>query len=127
MKSKFLYRKDYSDLEICIKNILNSKKTSEDKFEKICKEFRKFEGKLDDNKGINKTDLLIKEIKLNLLYPRLDINVSKHLNHLLKAPFCIHPKTGLISVPMSQKDFYNFDRNEIPNFIDAINDHKNKR
>lgn len=25
------------------------------------------------------------------------LQVSKHMNHLLKAPFCVHPKTGNLS------------------------------
>ena len=39
-------------------------------------------------------ETLIDEIKLQFSYPRLDVNVTRGVNHLLKSPLCIHPKTG---------------------------------
>ena len=57
---------------------------------------------------------LIPAIVFTFAYPRLDVEVSKHRNHLLKAPFCIHPKTGKICVPITVASVEDFDPNAVP-------------
>ena len=67
---------------------------------------------------------LVDEIILQYAYPRLDIHVSKGMNHLLKSPFCVHPKTGKVCIPINPKTVDKFDPLTVPTIsvlIDEIN------
>ncbi|KAL7276280.1 p48 polypeptide of DNA primase [Rhizina undulata] len=54
------------------------------------------------------------DIVLEYMYPRLDGEVSKHLNHLLKSPFCVHPGTGRVCVPVDVGRVEEFDPMAVP-------------
>lgn len=54
------------------------------------------------------------DIVLEYLYPRLDAEVSKHLNHLLKSPFVVHPGTGRVCVPIDPARADEFDPFGVP-------------
>jgi DNA primase small subunit len=56
----------------------------------------------------------LEDIVLQYTYPRLDAEVSKHRNHLLKAPFCVHPKTGRVCVPVDPQRVDEFDPTRVP-------------
>ncbi|ALC43880.1 DNApol-alpha50 [Drosophila busckii] len=63
---------------------------------------------------------IVEEVQLCLLYPRLDIHVTKGFNHLLKAPFCIHPATGKVCVPFSANAVAKFDPTTVPNITQLL-------
>jgi len=65
---------------------------------------------------------LLEEVMLQYIYPRLDINVSTGVNHLLKSPFCIHPKTGRVCVPIDPQKVDDFKPEAAPIVSDIIND-----
>ncbi|XP_073230251.1 DNA primase small subunit-like [Porites lutea] len=67
------------------------------------------------------------EIMFQYSFPRLDVNVTKGLNHLLKSPFCVHPKTGRVCVPISMRDVDTFDPFTVPTIsqlCDEIDEHE---
>lgn len=124
VKAYFANKVGYNGFEEEVKKILNLKKNSCDKWYELATALERFDGQ--SNPNFSKFDLCLKEIQMAIMYPRLDINVSKHINHLLKSPFCVHPKTGLVSVPLNEESIVNFDISLIPTLKEALEDHKNK-
>ena len=47
--------------------------------------------------------------------------MSKGLNHLLKSPFCVHPKTGRVCVPIDPAKVDKFDPLEVPTISQGAN------
>lgn len=56
----------------------------------------------------------LEDIIIQYTYPRIDTEVSKKLNHLLKAPFCVHPGTGKVCVPILASQIDAFDPDSVP-------------
>jgi DNA primase small subunit len=70
----------------------------------------------------NKLETWCAETVFRYTYPRLDINVSKMQNHLLKSPFCVHPKTGRVCIPMQVDKVDSFDPFSVPTLPQLMNE-----
>ncbi|XP_051780748.1 DNA primase small subunit [Erpetoichthys calabaricus] len=95
----------------------------EDILLETCSDFQKYKTSVKRWESLKKrvkqgsqknSALLDSEIVLQYCYPRLDVNVSKGVNHLLKSPFSVHPKTGRISVPIDTRQLDQFDPFAVP-------------
>jgi DNA primase small subunit len=84
----------------------------EDKVEQLQIKLRK--EKFKNYSLVSSLQTVLPRIVFAHIYPRLDVNVSKQLNHLLKAPFCIHPKTGKVCVPIDPEKVDDFDPEKVP-------------
>lgn len=76
----------------------------------------------ESGNNVRKMRYLVEEIKIQYSYPRLDVNVTKGFNHLLKSPFSIHPKTGKVSVVFKPNNAKNMKLDEIPSIYSLLDD-----
>jgi DNA primase small subunit len=60
------------------------------------------------------------DVIMEYTYPRLDAEVSKKLNHLLKSPFCVHPGTGRVCVPIDTRTLDEFDPFTVPTVLELL-------
>lgn len=60
------------------------------------------------------------DVVLEYTYPRLDVEVSKKLIHLLKSPFVVHPGTGRVCVPIDTRKLDRFDPLGVPTVTELL-------
>ncbi|KOB78113.1 DNA primase, partial [Operophtera brumata] len=76
----------------------------------------------ENGSAVRKIKYLIEEIKIQFTYPRLDVNVTKGFNHLLKSPFSIHPKTGKVSIVFKPDNVKSLKLDEVPTIYSLLDD-----
>ncbi|EFP94611.2 uncharacterized protein PGTG_20567 [Puccinia graminis f. sp. tritici CRL 75-36-700-3] len=97
--------------------------TSEEKWKAVLNYYKPSEKEKTPNHSQKKLTALrdvINNVILHYTYPRIDLEVSKHLNHLLKSPFCVHPATGKVCVPLDPKNLDTFDPDKVPDVRDLL-------
>lgn len=123
-----LQDQDFFNSEKGVERLMEEIKVEDDLRETIRKDIEKYPNaeeawqvllsyKKDLLKKKTKDRNFIERIKLSYCYPRIDIKVTEGFNHLLKAPFSVHPKTGKICIPFLAEDVDNFDLDKVPTIL----------
>ncbi|OSD05138.1 prim-pol domain-containing protein [Trametes coccinea BRFM310] len=97
-------------------------RSSEDKWQDLEDEVAKKSSKGKSNYFQATMTAAKEDIVLQYTYPRLDAEVSKHRNHLLKAPFCVHPKTGRVCVPVDPRTIDRFKPARVPTVTQLLSE-----
>ena len=56
----------------------------------------------------------VKETVIGYVWPRIDYGVTASLNHLIKAPFCVHPSSLRVAVPVEANSLLTFKPADVP-------------
>jgi len=110
-----------TDLREDLEKTMNKNNTSVARWEEMASKVSSYVNSRDWKKR-KTSKAILKEIMVQFAYPRLDIAVSKGMNHLLKAPFCVHPKTGRICVPFNPDLVDKFNPEEVPTVSQLLNE-----
>lgn len=65
-------------------------------------------------------ECLLSCLRFQLIFPRLDVDVSTKRNHLLKLPFCVHPATRKLCVPIPFEALEGFDPEKDPPTLNEL-------
>lgn len=88
--------------------------------EKIEGSRHRWEALVKQEKQTKQDESALAHVVLHYMYPRLDAGVTKHLNHLLKAPFTVHPQTGRICVPFDPERSHDFRPWDVPTLTTVL-------
>ncbi|CAD5233362.1 unnamed protein product [Bursaphelenchus xylophilus] len=64
---------------------------------------------------------------LERMHPKMDAPITTKTYHLLKSPFCVHPETGMVSVPFSANSGHLFRLDKVPRVDELIKQLKNAK